>query len=104
MITVTNEDSFKNLPENYILYFYATWMPKSVGSHMFRMLNKDTKYTVLAVDVESFKSYVKVHQVEAVPTLIFFKGREPVKRIEGYMLTATFRATARNIYEEKGTE
>ncbi len=101
MITVTNEESFRNLPDNYIFYFYATWMPKSVGSHMFRMLNKESEINLLAVDVDSFKTYVKVHEVQVVPTLVFFKNREPVKRIEGYMLSATFRATVRNIYEEK---
>lgn len=106
MITVLDELELRNTPTNHVLYFYATWMPKSIGGHMYKMASKaeEIGVPVFAIDVDAFKSQVKIHDIQRVPTLLFFANGNLVKKIEGYMLTASYRATLREIYKQNNEE
>lgn len=103
MHSILNESELKTLPSNYILYFYATWMPRSLGTRYYSMVDKvsaSASIVAVGIDVESFKSICKIYDVTRVPTSLLFRGGEPVKKLEGYMLTSAFRAVIREVYNE----
>ncbi|MGF1490646.1 MAG: thioredoxin [Prochloraceae cyanobacterium] len=66
--------------------FYATWcgpcqmmspILEEVGSKM-----KD-RLQVVKIDTEKYPQLASDYQIEALPTLVLFKGGKPIKRIEG---------------------
>lgn len=60
---------------------------------------QDFGIPVFAIDVDAFKSQVKIYDVTRVPTLLFFVDGRTSKKIEGYILTASYKATLRELYK-----
>jgi len=103
MISILDELDLRDVPNNHVLYFYANWVPKSIAGHMHRMAAKAEEFgvPVYAIDVEAFKSQVKKNDVIRVPTLLFFVDGSLSKKIEGYILTATYKAVLRELYKKE---
>lgn len=69
-----------------IAYFSAPWCEpcKTIGSEITAAAAKFAgQVRVLQVNVDALKNVAKKYDIVAVPTLLFFQGGKPVKRIIG---------------------
>jgi hypothetical protein len=101
MYSILNETELKSLPSDHVLYFYATWLPKGIvvnSRNMVEQVSTENGITALAIDVESFRGICKVNDITRVPTILLFRGKDMVKKLEGHMLTSAFRAAMREVY------
>lgn len=100
-----DEKEIKKEYKNYILYFYADWIPKSIGTQCKKMVSKvaqEMSVKTFLVDCDHFKSLVKRFDIQRVPTYLFFINNDVVKKTEGYMLTTAYRSLVREFFETKG--
>lgn len=80
------DDMLANTEQPVLVDFYATWcgpcqMMVPILSQVSAQL-KD-KLQVVKIDTDKYPAIASQHQIQALPTLVLFKGGEPVKRIEG---------------------
>lgn len=70
-----------------IAYFWAPWCEpcKPIGEEIAAAAKQfDPNVRVLRVNVDAMQSLAQKYAIVAVPTLLFFQGGKPVKRIIGY--------------------
>jgi thioredoxin-like negative regulator of GroEL len=100
MIFFTHESDLHLNSKIISLYFYASWMP--YHKKMVNMINKiEIKYkdiTFYAIDTDHFKSLCKRFNVTSIPEVILLVNGEEVKRINGVVLTSTFKSVFGDIY------
>jgi thioredoxin len=70
--------------------FYATWcgpcqMMASILSQVSAQLKGQLK--IVKIDTDKYPQIASQHRIEALPTLVLFKGGQPVDRIEGVLPT-----------------
>lgn len=102
MNSILDETEIKSLPSNHVLYFHATWLPRSISVPFYRMVDSVVSAfgsSAVAIDVESFRQLCKIYDVTMVPTALLVKDGKIVRRLEGHMLTSAFRAAMREVYE-----
>jgi thioredoxin 1 len=70
-----------------IVDFYADWCgPCKMLAPIFEELSTEMPSAVFVkVDVERETKLAMEHQVRSIPTLILFKGGEPVERVTGLL-------------------
>lgn len=69
-----------------IAYFWAPWCEpcKTIGKEIAAAANHFTdQVRVLQINVDALQTIAKKYDIVAVPTLLFFQGGKPVKRIIG---------------------
>lgn len=78
----------KILMENELVLvdFYATWCPpcKMLAPIVEQIANERTDIFVLKVNIDEFKSIGDKYEIRAVPTIVFYKNNEEVKRHLGF--------------------
>jgi thioredoxin len=70
--------------------FYATWCgPCQMMAGILNDVNSQLKgkLKVVKIDTDKYPRIASQHQVAALPTLVLFKGGQPVDRIEGVLPT-----------------
>ena len=84
------EDMISGSEEPILVDFYADWcgpcqmMAKILGD-VGTELKGEVK--IVKIDTEKYPQIASAHNIHALPTLVLFKGGQPVDRIEG-VLTA----------------
>ncbi|MFP5270416.1 thioredoxin [Coleofasciculus sp.] len=66
--------------------FYATWCgPCQMMAPILEQIGVQLKgkLKVVKIDTDKYPQIASEHHIEALPTLILFKGTKPVERIEG---------------------
>jgi thioredoxin-like negative regulator of GroEL len=99
MLYLTSEDELNFNKEVQALYFYASWMPyhKKMITMISKMEEKYKEFDFFAIDVDYFKSFIKRFEIESIPTVILFKNKEEVKKIQGLPLTSALRTVFADI-------
>jgi len=87
-LTALTEDTFQEAVSNGVVLvdFWATWCgPCQRQLPILDELATDeaTPFTVAKVNVDEQKSLAKKHGVSLLPTLVFFRDGEAVKKLEG---------------------
>lgn len=102
MFYLTKEQDFK-LEKLQILYFYASWIPfhKRISLMLEKIEEKNPEIEFLAIDIDTFKTFIKRFKLESLPTIIMFKNGKESKRVIGLILTSAFRSIVNKIYGEK---
>ncbi|MCI5649660.1 MAG: thioredoxin [Fusicatenibacter sp.] len=88
LIHVTSENFEKALnaaPNLAVVDFFATWCGpcKMLAPVLEEAAEEMPEITFYKVDVDECPDLAQQFQVMSVPTLVFFKGREPVKKSVG---------------------
>ena len=70
--------------------FYATWcgpcqMMAGILSQVSAQLKGQLK--IVKIDTDKYPNIASQHRIEALPTLVLFKGGQPIDRIEGVLPT-----------------
>lgn len=82
------EDLLTNAGKPVLVDFYATWcgpcqmmapVLEQVGSQMGDRLQ------VVKIDTDKYPQLASQYGIQALPTLVLFKGGQPVERIEGLL-------------------
>lgn len=66
--------------------FYATWCgPCQMMAPILEQIGVQLKgkLKVVKIDTDKYPQIASEHHIEALPTLVLFKGTKPVERIEG---------------------
>ncbi|MDT9176924.1 MAG: thioredoxin [Limnospira sp. PMC 1291.21] len=66
--------------------FYATWCgPCQMMAPILQEVNQEMKeqIQIVKIDTDKYPKIASDYQIEALPTLIFFKNGQPVDRFEG---------------------
>jgi protein disulfide-isomerase len=66
--------------------FYATWCgPCQMMSTILEQVNAQMKnrVRVVKIDTQKYPQLATQHQIQSLPTLVLFKGGEPVARMQG---------------------
>jgi thioredoxin len=69
--------------------FYATWCgPCQMMAPILEQVGSQLKgrLKVVKIDAERYSQLASQYQVRAYPTLMFFKGGQPIDRIEGVLM------------------
>lgn len=105
ILYLSDEKELNQDQRSYILYFYADWIPKSIGTQCKKMVTKiseEMNILTILIDTDYFKSITKRYEVQRVPTYLFIIDNIVVKKNEGYMLTTAYRSLVREFFETKG--
>lgn len=68
--------------------FYADWCgPCQMMTPILQQVNLELKdkLRIVKIDTEKYQNLATQYQIFALPTLVLFKGGQPVDRIEGVM-------------------
>lgn len=68
--------------------FYATWCgPCQMMAPILEQIGIQLKgkLQVVKIDTDKYPQIASEHHIEALPTLVLFKGAKPVERIEGFV-------------------
>jgi thioredoxin-like negative regulator of GroEL len=91
------------LKGDFILYFYASWMP--FYNKMLTMLTKiEQKYkdkTFFCIDTDAFSPTCKRFSITNIPAILLFKENCEEKRISGVVLTSALKNIFQQIYGTK---
>lgn len=86
---INSTDFEKILMDNefVLVDFFATWCPpcKMLAPILEQISNERNDILVLKVNIDEFKSIADKYDIHAVPTLVFFKNNEEVKRNLGFI-------------------
>jgi thiol-disulfide isomerase/thioredoxin len=82
---VLNEAELKFTSQFYCVCIYASWMPFSDKiPHLVNKIKGTFNFVeFIAVDVNSFKTIIKIHNVSSIPMFIFFKNGLEYSRVTG---------------------
>ncbi|MGF1513879.1 MAG: thioredoxin [Elainellaceae cyanobacterium] len=80
------EDMLAGSEQPLLVDFYATWCGPC--QMMVPILNQvgaqlKGKLQVVKIDTDKYPAIASRYQIQALPTLVLFKGGEPVQRLEG---------------------
>ena len=82
------EDAIANSDTPILVDFYATWCgPCQMMSKILEQVNIDLngQLRVMKIDTDKYPEIASAHHIQALPTLVLFKGGKPVDRIEGVL-------------------
>ncbi len=82
------EDAIANSDTPILVDFYATWCgPCQMMSKILEQVNIDLngQLRVMKIDTDKYPAIASTHHIQALPTLVLFKGGQPVDRIEGVL-------------------
>ena len=82
------EDAIVNSELPILVDFYATWCgPCQMMAKILEQVNAQLngQIRVLKIDTDRYPQIASQYQVQALPTLILFKGGQTVDRIEGVL-------------------
>lgn len=82
------QDLLNNSPVPVLVDFYATWCgPCQMMAPVLETVNQqmNQKIQVVKVDTDKYPRLASQYQVQALPTLVLFKGGQPINRLEGAM-------------------
>jgi thioredoxin len=82
------EDAIANSDMPILVDFYATWCgPCQMMSKILEQVNIDLngQLRVMKIDTDKYPEIASAHHIQALPTLVLFKGGKPVDRIEGVL-------------------
>ncbi|AFZ28845.1 MULTISPECIES: thioredoxin [Chroococcaceae] len=92
---MATKQQFKNFAEllaqsnvPVLVDFYADWCgPCQMMAAILERVNAQfqQQLRVVKIDTEKYPEIASQYQVQALPTLVFFKHGQPVERIEGVM-------------------
>jgi thioredoxin len=84
------QDMISGIEGLLIVDFYATWCgPCQMMAQILDQVNAEMKQSVkiVKIDTDKYPEIATEHQIHALPTLVLFKGGQPIDRIEGVMQT-----------------
>jgi thioredoxin len=84
------EDAIANSELPILVDFYATWCgPCQMMSKILEQVNIDLngQVRIMKIDTDKYPEIASMHQIQALPTLVLFKGGESVDRMEGVLPT-----------------
>jgi thioredoxin len=84
------EDAIANSDLLVLVDFYATWCgPCQMMSKILEQVNSDLRgqLKIIKIDTDKYPEIASQHQVGALPTIVLFKGGQPVDRWEGVLPT-----------------
>jgi thioredoxin len=82
------EDVIANSDLPVLVDFYATWCgPCQMMSKILEQVNSELQgqLKIIKIDTDRYPQIASQYQVQALPTLILFKGGESVDRLEGVL-------------------
>lgn len=82
------EDMLSGSDLPVLVDFYAEWCgPCQLMVPILEQVNAQLtgKMKIVKIDTEKYPELATEYEISALPTLVLFKGREPVDRIEGAM-------------------
>jgi thioredoxin len=82
------QDMISGIEGLLIVDFYATWCgPCQMMAKILDQVNAEMKQSVkiVKIDTDKYPEIATEHQIHALPTLVLFKGGQPIDRIEGVM-------------------
>jgi thioredoxin len=85
------EDAITNSDVPILVDFYATWCgPCQMMSKILEQVNADLngQVRIMKIDTDKYPQIASNHQIQALPTLVLFKGGQSVDRIEGVLQAA----------------
>lgn len=96
---LTKESDFQLKEGMQSLYFYAPWMPfhKKMVVMLAKMEEKHKNIEFLAIDVDSFKTFIKRFDLISIPTILLMDNGKEKKRITGLVLTSALRSAFADI-------
>lgn len=71
-----------------LIDFYATWCgPCQMMAPILEQVNQQlgNRVQVVKIDTDKYPEIASRYQITALPTLVLFRGGQPVNRIEGVM-------------------
>lgn len=80
------QDLISNTPGMLLVDFYATWCgPCQMMAGILNEVNAEMKQSVkiVKIDTDKYPELATQHQIHSLPTLVLFKGGQPIDRIEG---------------------
>lgn len=92
---MATKQRFRNLEEvisgsdlPVLVDFYATWCgPCQMMAGILTQVNDQLKgqIKIIKIDSDKYPQIASKHHITALPTLVLFKGGQPVDRIEGVL-------------------
>ena len=85
------EDAIAHSDTPILVDFYATWCgPCQMMAKILEQVNIDLngQLRVKKIDTDKYPEIASAHHIQALPTLVLFKGGKPVDRIEGVLQAA----------------
>jgi thioredoxin len=82
------EDVIANSALPVLVDFYATWCgPCQMMSKILEQVNSELQgqLKIIKIDTDRYPQIASQYQVQALPTLVLFKGGESVDRLEGVL-------------------
>ena len=82
------EDAIANSDQPILVDFYATWCgPCQMMAKILEQVNSDLQgqLKIIKIDTDKYPQIASQHQIRALPTLVLFKGGQPVDRLEGVL-------------------
>ncbi len=70
-----------------IIDFFATWcMPcQALGKVLEDIVSDESSLKIYKIDIDEETDFAIENKVEVVPTIVFYKNKEEVNRIEGFL-------------------
>ncbi len=105
MIYLTTEEDLNLNFKFACIYFYASWMPfhKRMSLMISRLEEKYKEKDIIfyAVDIDSFKPFIKRFGLQSIPTIILNKNFKEFKRVEGIIMSSALKRLFVDIFKEK---
>jgi len=82
------EEAIANSDVPILVDFYATWCgPCQMMSKILEQVNIELngQVRIMKIDTDKYPQIASNHQIQALPTLVIFKGGQSVDRLEGVL-------------------
>ena len=82
------EEAIANSDVPILVDFYATWCgPCQMMSKILEQVNIELngQVRIMKIDTDKYPQIASNHQIQALPTLVLFKGGQSVDRLEGVL-------------------
>lgn len=89
LIHLENENDFKNLIKEgrVLIDFYADWCGpcQMLAPILEQLANEDKDLSIIKINVDDFPSIAKDFHISSIPSLIYYKNGEIVKKQIGFL-------------------